>query len=181
MPADAGTSALPSKLKPGPTRTVWSCRIKQLHAKIKNCRKDAQHKFSTAVVRTASTVYVGNVPQKLLTSGNHAKSGYDAGIYSLKAMLKYRCQQAGIDYKEVNEAYSTQICSACGVNPPTSPKGRADLGVRQWTCSGCNTLHDRDLNAASNIAIAGASPSVAGIPAFQGGEDVNSFKPSPVR
>ena len=73
-------------------------RVKCPHAKVRNCRKDAQHKFSTAVVRTASTVYVGNVPVKLLTKGNHAKSGYDAGIYSLKAMLTYKCEHAGIGY-----------------------------------------------------------------------------------
>ena len=130
--------------------------MKRLHAKVKNCRKDAQHKFSTAVVRTASTVYVGNVPVKLLTQGNNAKSGYDAGIYSLKTMLKYKCEYARIDYQEVNEAFSTQVCSACGATPSTSPKGRADLGVRQWTCCICGTLHNRDLNAATNIAIAGA-------------------------
>ena len=33
-------------------------QVKRLHAKVKNCRKDAQHKFSTDVVRTASAVYV---------------------------------------------------------------------------------------------------------------------------
>ena len=131
-------------------------RMKRLHAKVKNCRKDAQHKFSTAVVRNASAVYVGNVPVKLLTSGNQAKSGYDAGIHGLKTMLKYKCEHAGIGYREVNEAFSTQVCSACGALPPTSPKGRAGLGVRHWTCCNCGTLHDRDLNAARNIAIAGA-------------------------
>ena len=131
-------------------------RVKRLHAKVKNCRKDAQHKFSTAVVRSASAVYVGNVPVKLLTSGNQAKSGYDAGIHSLKTMLRYKCEHAGIDYREVNEAFSTQVCSACGALPHTSPKGRAELGVRHWRCCQCGTLHDRDLNAALNIASAGA-------------------------
>ena len=131
-------------------------RVKRLHAKVKNCRKDAQHKFSTNVVRAASAVYVGNVPVKLLTQGNNAKSGYDAGIYSLKTMLSYKCEHAGIDYKEVNEAFSTQVCSTCGALPSTSPKGRADLGVRQWACCNCGTLHNRDLNAAINIVIAGA-------------------------
>ena len=131
-------------------------QVKRLHIKIKNCRKDAQHKFSTAVVRSASAIYIGNVPLKLLTSGNQAKSGYDAGIYSLKTMLRYKCEYAGIDYQEVNEAFSTQVCSACGALPSTSPKGRADIGVRRWTCCNCGTLHDRDLNAACNIASAGA-------------------------
>ena len=50
-------------------------RIKRLHAKVRHCRKDAQHKFSIDVIRAASAVYVGNVPVKLLTSGNQAKSG----------------------------------------------------------------------------------------------------------
>ena len=131
-------------------------RINRLHAKAKNCRKDEQHKFSTTIVRAASAVYVGNVPVKLLTQGNHAKSGYDAGVYSLKTMLKYKCEHASIDYQEVNEAFSTQVCSTCGDIPPTSPKGRVDLGVRLWQCSNCGALHDRDLNAAINIAIAGA-------------------------
>ena len=131
-------------------------RVKRLHTKVRNCRKDAQHKFSTAVVRSASAVYVGNVPVKLLTAGNQAKSGYDAGIYSLKTMLRYKCKHAGIDYQEVSEAFSTQACSTCGALSPASPKGRADLGVRQWQCCDCGTLHDRDLNAALNIACAGA-------------------------
>ena len=149
-------------------------RVKRLHARVRNCRKDAQHKFSTDVIRAASAVYVGNVPVKLLTSGNQAKSGYDAGIYSLKTMLRYKCEHAGIDYQEVSEAFSTQVCSACGALPPTSPKGRADLGVRYWTCCNCGTPHDRDFDAACNIALAGASPSVAGILRLQAGEDVNA-------
>ena len=135
-------------------------QIKRLHAKIKNSRKDAQLKFSTAVIRSASAVYVGNVPVKLLTSGNHAKSGYDAGIYSLKRMLRYKCEHAGIDYREVSEAFSTQVCSACGALPPASPKGRADLGVRHWVCCNCGTLHDRDFNAACNIALSFDNPSI---------------------
>ena len=131
-------------------------RMKRLHAKVRDCRKDAQHNFSTAVVHAASAVYVGNVPVKFLTTGKQTKSGYDAGTYSLKTMLRYKCEHAGIDYQEVNEAYTTQACSACGTLPRTSPRGRADLGVRHWNCSACGALHDRDLNAACNIASAGA-------------------------
>ena len=99
---------------------------------------------------------VVSVPVKLLTAGKQAKSGYDAGIHSLRTMLRYKCEQAGIDYHEVDEAYTTQVCLACGALPPTSPKGRADLGIRRWSCSACGALHDRDLNAACNIANAGA-------------------------
>ena len=109
-------------------------------------------------MKAASAVYVGNVPVKLLTAGKQAKSGYDAGIYGLKTMLRYKCEHAGIDCQEVNEACTTQVCSACGALPRTSPKGRAGLGVRHWECSACGALHDRDLNAACNIASAGHRP-----------------------
>ncbi|MFD1373106.1 zinc ribbon domain-containing protein [Actinoplanes sichuanensis] len=29
------------------------------------------------------------------------------------------------------------------------------LSVREWTCTGCDTKHDRDVNAARNILAAG--------------------------
>ncbi|CAM03531.1 putative transposase [Saccharopolyspora erythraea NRRL 2338] len=36
------------------------------------------------------------------------------------------------------------------------------LNVRTWTCSGCNTAHDRDVNAAKNIPAAGLAVSACG-------------------
>ncbi|MGH8785729.1 MAG: zinc ribbon domain-containing protein, partial [Cupriavidus necator] len=42
-------------------------------------------------------------------------------------------------------------CSSCDAMPPERPKGIADLGIRQWVCSECGAVHDRDVNAALNI------------------------------
>lgn len=64
-------------------------------------------------------------------------------------MLQYKCDDAGRWFKEVSEAYSTQDCSVCASR--TGPKGLDGLGVRHWTCSVCQTEHDRDVNAARNI------------------------------
>ena len=72
-------------------------------------------------------------------------------------------------FEEVNEAYSTQVCSCCGATPDSSPKGRAGLGIRHWICSECGAEHDRDINAAKNILAAGGHPRLdGGILALQG-------------
>jgi hypothetical protein len=66
-------------------------------------------------------------------------------------------------------------------NPDAGATGQLGaLGVRQWRCDECATLHDRDINSARNIEIAGAErrPPVAEIPALQGGEDVKSLVPT---
>lgn len=46
---------------------------------------------------------------------------------------------------------TTPICHKCG------HRTNIELKVRQWTCQNCNSTHDRDINAAINIAQVGAS------------------------
>lgn len=46
--------------------------------------------------------------------------------------------------------------------PPERPKGLADLGIREWKCGECNTIHDRDINAACNILRFGLETPVEG-------------------
>jgi putative transposase len=64
--------------------------------------------------------------------------------------LSYKCAHAGVWFKEVDEAFSTQTCSVC--NSRTGPQGRKGLGIRGWQCG---AIHDRDVNAAQNILAAG--------------------------
>jgi len=73
----------------------------------------------------------------------------------LNTMLEYKCAHAGVVFEEVNGSYTTQTCSSCGTIPASSPKGRAGLGIREWSCSHCGTTHDRDINAAKNILAVG--------------------------
>lgn len=137
-------------------------RVKAIHAKIKNQRKDALHKFSTALVRNNAAIFVGNVSSEKLVKTKMAKSTLDAGWSLFKTMLEYKSHQAGIVFEEVNESYSTQACSQCG--SIEGPKGLSGLGIRQWAC-GCGAVHDRDVNAARNIAARGLARLAEGSPA----------------
>lgn len=150
-------------------------RVKAIHAKIKNRRKDDIHKFSTELVREGGAIFVGNVSSKAMSKTKQAKSSLDAGWGILKTTLEYKCQWASVMFEEVNEAYTTQRCSCCGSISASSPKGRESLGIRSWDCGVCGTHHDRDINAARNIAKLGESqflarvghyPPAVGIPAL---------------
>ena len=140
-------------------------RVRSIHAKIANRRKDALHKFSRTLVNRCGEIYVGNVSSLKLVKTRMAKSVLDAGWGQLKTMLDYKCAHAGIVFKEVNEAYTTQTCSSCGSLPESRPKGIAGLGIREWTCE-CGVTHDRDVNAAKNILAVGHGRLVVGIPAL---------------
>ena len=125
-------------------------QVKTIHAKIANRRKDSLHKFSRALVNRSCSITVGNVSASKLAKTQMAKSVLDAGWSMLRNYLRYKCDHAGVAYIEVDEAYTTQACSECGCL--SGPKGREGLAVRRWVCSDCGAEHDRDQNAALNIA-----------------------------
>lgn len=138
-------------------------RVKAIHAKVKNTRQDLIHKFTHGLVKNNALIVVGKLNSKLFTSTKLAKSVYDAGWFEIKRQLGYKCKYAGCYYIEVNERYTTQTCSCCG-SRCNSPKGRAGLGIREWMCVTCNTVHDRDVNAAKNILAVGLDRLAVEIP-----------------
>lgn len=130
-------------------------RVKAIYAKIKNIRKHFHHVNSSRIARQHRTVVIGNVSSSKLAKTKMAKSVYDAGWYQFKTFLAYKVRRHQGQFIEVNEAYTSQVCSSCGSIPPESPKGITGLGIREWACSNCGTLHDRDVNAAKNILTLG--------------------------
>ena len=137
--------------------------IKTIHARIKNKRNDAIHKFTTKMVKNYGAIFVGDVSSKKLVKTRMAKSVLDSGWGMLKTQLEYKAIARSVVYQEVNERNTTQTCSSCGVISDSSPKGRAGLGIREWTCCECGATHDRDVNAARNILRLGHQSLEAGI------------------
>jgi putative transposase len=139
-------------------------RVKAIHEKIANIRRDHMHKWTTHIAKSYNQIFIGDVSSSRLAKTNMAKSVLDAGWYASKQALDYKARRRQGIFEEVSERFTTQTCSACGMTPESSPKGIAGLGIREWVCSECGTSHDRDVNSAQNILNLGlsAEPPVEG-------------------
>lgn len=134
-------------------------RVRALHSKIANTRRDHMHKWTTKVAREFRTIFVGNVSSSRLARTRMAKSVLDAGWSTARNALRYKASRHGGTFREVDEVstFTPQTCSTTGTLPPERPRGIAGLGVREWWCSACGEIHDRDVNAARNILALGLS------------------------
>jgi putative transposase len=138
-----------------------TARIGNIHVKIATRRKDFLHKQSARIVKEYGLVVVGELSPSRLAKTNMAKSVLDAGWAGFKHMLSYKAITHGGVCLEVNEAYRIRICSdRCGALG--GPKGTADLGIRDWSCSECGAVHRRDANSAKVILRVGLHTLVGG-------------------
>jgi IS605 OrfB family transposase len=126
-------------------------RLARAHAKVTNARRDFHHKLSTAIIRENQAITVEDLAVSGLARTRLAKSVHDAGWSAFVAMLEYKAKLYGREFRKIGRFEPTsRVCSACGVKDGAKP-----LHVREWTCPACGTVHDRDVNAARNIAALG--------------------------
>ncbi len=137
-------------------------RTRAIHAKIANRRKDFMHKLSAKLSNEYGLIVIGDVSPSKLAQTRMAKSVLDAGWSDLRGKLSYKSIRNGGSTLEVSERMTSQTCSECGALPASRPRGIAGLGIREWTCGGCGSVHDRDVNAALNILRRGQASLVEG-------------------
>ncbi|MGW7496411.1 RNA-guided endonuclease InsQ/TnpB family protein [Streptomyces luteogriseus] len=149
---------LSRKVKGSKNRAKARIKVARQHARVADRRRDFHHKASTQIIRDNQAVYVEDLAVAGLGRTRLAKSVYDAGWSAFVGMLEYKAVKHGRTFAKVGRAFpSSQICSACGYGDGPKP-----LHVRQWTCGGCGTVHDRDLNAARNVLSEGRRIVAAG-------------------
>lgn len=123
-------------------------RVAKIHEKLGFQRKDFQHKLSNRLVRENQAVCVENLNVAgMLQNHRLAKHISDVAWGQFGGFLCYKSEWQGKHLVEIGRFEpSSKLCSECGWLKPD-----LTLKDREWTCGGCGTKHDRDVNAAQNI------------------------------
>ena len=119
--------------------------VARLHEKMSNRRKDYNHKVSKEIVQNFKEIYITNDNLRV-QSKIFGKSVSDAGISQLRNFIIFKSENHSRLAKLVNNKKSTMTCGKCWAL--TGPTGIRMLNVRNWECSVCGTVHDRDINSA---------------------------------
>ena len=144
-------------------------KVALIHEKIHNCRLDNLHKISHKLVMENDVVYMENLNVKgMVKNHNLAKMISDCSWSELKRQLHYKGDWDDTYIHEIFRFYpSSKTCSNCGYL-----KNDLTLGIREWTCPKCSTIHNRDINAAINILKEGKRELSAGTVDYTNGENV---------
>lgn len=143
---------LSRKKKGSSNRVKQRIKVARAHERVANRRKDMLHKFTASIVRESQAVAVEDLNVKgMMANRRLAKAVGDASMSEMIRQLGYKCAWHGRGFVKVGRFYpSSKTCSACGHVLAELP-----LSARSWECPVCGAEHDRDLNAARNIAAEG--------------------------
>lgn len=140
---------LSRKQKGSANRAKQRRKLALVHEKVANRRKDVIHKATTSAVCESQAVAVEDLNVRGM-QGNHrlAKAVSDASMGAVLRQLEYKCAWYGRGFVKVDRFYpSSKTCGCCG-----AVYDGLTLAMREWSCPECGRIHDRDLNAACNIA-----------------------------
>jgi IS605 OrfB family transposase len=155
-------------------RARKSKRVRNIHAKIANRRKDFLHKASTALAKEYGLIIIGDVSPSKIARTHMAKSVLDAGWADFKSQLSYKATMHGGSALEARERNTSGDCSSCGAR--SGPRGLKDLRIREWDCGECGAAHNRDVNAAQNILRLGLETLAEGARKFAPGAATTGWK-----
>src|SRR5713101_2258405 len=126
--------------------------VARIHARIAERRRDFLHQLSTRLIRENQTICVETLAVKNMVK-NHslAKAISDVGWSEFVSQLEYKAQWYGRTLVKIDKWYpSSKRCFDCG-----HMLDSLTLETRHWVCPECGVAHDRDVNAARNIHVAG--------------------------
>jgi putative transposase len=139
------------KKKESKNRRKANIALAKCHERISNRRLDQLHKLTRTLVNNSQVIGLENLAVKnMIKNPKLSKSISDVSWGTLLRLLSYKAAESQHCTVILVDRYfpSSHLCSNTGKH-----LGRKlDLKERSWSCPHCGQIHDRDVNAAVNIA-----------------------------
>jgi putative transposase len=123
-------------------------KVAKLYKVTTNIKRNYYHEISNYLITNYDAIYMedlnvfGMIKNRKLSRAIHS-----ASWSTLATMIQYKCEWNHRTFHKINRWFpSSKTCSCCGHKLDSMI-----LNVREWQCPVCETIHDRDLNAAVNI------------------------------
>lgn len=143
--------SLARKTKGSANRTKARIRVAKCHQHITNQRKDHLHKLSRTLVNENQVIGIETLKvANMVRNRKLAKHIQSAGWSEFTRQLAYKSAESQHCQLVMVDPYfpSSHLCSSTGLHLGRKLK----LSERSWSCPHCGQTHDRDVNAAENIA-----------------------------
>jgi len=123
-------------------------RVAKLHEKITNQRRNYLHQKSRKLVNKYDVVVIEDLNMQDMSQTLHlGKSVHDNSWGMFTTFLKYKLEDKGGQLIRIDKWFpSSKTCNKCG-----HIYSELQLSEREWVCSCCGAIIDRDYNAAKNI------------------------------
>ena len=132
------------------------CKLKRakLFKKITNKRNYFFHCISKSLIKNFDFIYIEDLSVKNMVKNRKlSRAISDVSWSRFISILSYKCEWSGVSLHKINRWFaSSKTCSECGYQID-----KLDLSIREWICHDCDSVHDRDINAALNILKRGES------------------------
>jgi len=140
--------ALSRKQRGSKNRAKAKIKLARLHRRISDIRADSLHKLTTYLTRYRTIVIEDLNVGGMLANRHLSRAIFDVGMFELRRQIEYKAAMAGSSVVVARRWFpSSKLCSTCGAKNES-----LTLAQRNWTCLSCGMSHDRDRNAALNLA-----------------------------
>ena len=130
-------------------------QLLKLNHRLTNIRHNYLHKTTSEIInRKPKFIALEDLNVTGMMKNRHlAKAIQEQSFYEFKRIISYKANWNNIKIIEVPRFYpSSKTCSECG-----AIKKDLNLSDREWVCTECGVIHDRDYNASVNLMKYGQS------------------------
>lgn len=128
--------------------------INRTNKKISNMVDELHWKVINYLISHYKTILIGDMSVKGITNNQTSvlskmtkRVGYRLKFYKFRQRLQYKCNINKINYKVIDERFTSKMCSCCG-------NCKEDLyGSKIYKCDECKMIMDRDVNGCRGIYI----------------------------